>query len=133
MIRKLAMIVGALLLPSCATIQSIGSHVPSFWDDNQSAAIIDVRQSIYNLDCEEAQAPQAEKILERIVWFELYSQSKGARQKDVLELIKPLKDSTADFVTRTQRGKTSVYYCESKKSILEIQAGKAAQATMRRF
>lgn len=132
--NKIAVVlVLCMFLAGCSSLQKATSAIPSFWDDNQSAAVIDIRQSIELLDCDKNHAKQVEQIDLRIQWFELYSESKGSRQKDVLKLIAPLKLTTQDFLARSRKEQGSVYYCESKKSILKVQSEKAAEAVMRRF
>lgn len=131
--KLVAVLALSILLVGCSTVQKVTSAIPSFWDDNQSAAVIDIRQNVELLDCHKNHAEQAKQIDLKIQWFELYSQSKGARQKDVLKLIAPLKLTNQDFLTRSTKEQGSVFYCESKKSILKIQAEKAAEAVMRRF
>jgi len=74
----------AISLTGCATVKS---WIPSFSDPNQSARIIDVRQSVAQLDCKQAHAPQVKIIKDNLEWFQLYSESKGWRQQDVLKLV----------------------------------------------
>jgi len=125
--KKVIFIVATILfLQSCSTI------LPSFWDDNQSAVIINVRQQVVNLDCEQPHLPQVAQIKNSIEWVELYSQSKK-RQHDVLRLIEPLKETTAEFYTRSQTQQGSKVYCESKKTIMDAQSKMAADAMLRRF
>jgi len=62
----------------------VQSWVPSFWDDNQSAKIVDVRLAVDRLDCSQPQLAQISVIRDDLRWFELYSTSKGQLQKDVL-------------------------------------------------
>jgi len=131
--RFMLLLATILLTAGCSTFNKAASYIPSFWDDNQSAAIIDVRQSIKNLDCEKPHLDQAYAIQQQIQWFRLYSESKGARQKDVLDLTEPLHQTAEDFYNRSKEQQGSVYYCEAKKSVLDIQASKAAEAVMRRF
>jgi len=115
------------MLQGCATIQE---WIPSFWDDNQSAKIIDIRQQAQNIDCSKDQMEQATKLWYNIQWFELYSDSKGASQKDVLRLITPMKKTVQDW---KDREKPNVAYCEIKKKIIKTQADKAANSVLWRF
>ncbi len=107
--------------------------VPSFWDDNQSAKIVDVRYSVEILDCSKPHLPQAEKIEMDILWFQLYGESKGWRQQDVLKLVKPLQDTVTDFVKRSKAGEGTEGYCNIKKKIMQTQAKRAAEAVLGRF
>lgn len=107
--------------------------LPSFWDDNQSAAIIDVRQGVEQLDCSQAHAPQVKVIKDRLEWFDLYSESKGMMQNDVRELVKPMRETVEDFYKRSAEKEGSKAYCEAKKKIMKTQASKAAEAVLGRW
>jgi len=119
----------ALTLTGCASITSI---VPSFWDDNQSARIIDVRLDIERVDCVNA-LPGVSRVRDHIEWFKLYSISKGQLQKDVLAVIQPMQETAEDWYTRTQQGSASKAYCELKKSIMQQQAARAASSILGRW
>lgn len=123
----LATAVVAFGLSGCATI------LPSFWDDNQSAAIINVRQAVEQLDCTQPHASQVKVIKDRIEWFNLYSESKGMMQKDVIALVAPMKETIDDFYKRSVEKQGSVAYCEGKKKIMKAQASKAAQGVLGRW
>lgn len=131
--NKLSILVICLLfLQSCSTIDSVQQQIPSFWDDNQSEKIIDIRQTVVNLDCAQPHLPQVTQLKNEIQWFELYSTSKK-RQYDVLRLVAPLKETVQDFYNRSNEQQGSKFYCESKKSILDVQSKAAADAVLRRF
>ena len=127
--RKLTVIL-VLLLTGCANIQS---WVPSFWDDNQSARIVDVRLGVDRLDCSQPQLAQITVIRDDLRWFELYSASKGALQKDVLRLIAPMQATVEDMYTRNTGGTASKTYCELKKQIMTQQAERIASAVLGRW
>lgn len=128
-IATLALTIG---LSGCATITN---WIPSFWDDNQASAIVDVRQMIHNIDCEKPQDYQSKQIKEKIQWFQLYSESKGTLQNDMLRLVDPIKKTADDWNTRASSGDKppSVAYCNTKKKLLTIQIDKAAHAVLGRF
>jgi hypothetical protein len=128
--RILAAAVLALSLTGCATVQS---WIPSFWDDNQSRAIVDVRQSVAQLDCNIDHAPQVKRIKDHLEWFNLYSESKGARQQDVRKLIGPMKETVDDFYKRSIDKQGTKAYCEIKKKIMILQSEKSASAVLGRF
>lgn len=107
--------------------------LPSFWDDNQSRAIIDVRQTVRHINCAEPHLPQVIKIQYQLEWFQLYSESKGYLQKDVLQLIKPMQETVDDFVQRSKTAQGTKAYCETKKQLLDTQSRMAAQAVLARF
>jgi hypothetical protein len=109
------------------------SLIPSFNDTNQSQKIIDVRMSVDQLDCARPHYHQALAIQRELRWFELYSESAGTRNQDVIRVIKPMQDSVADFVTRTQAQDASKIYCDLKKRAMQEQAARAAGVILGRF
>jgi len=122
--------VAVVMLTGCSTIVS---KIPSFWDDNQSARIIDVRLRADSVNCSEPQLPQIRQCAQDLRWFELYSQSKGLRQTDVLKLIKPMQETVREWEERSSKQEGSKFYCETKKKIVSEQAKRAAEATLGRF
>jgi len=118
-----------MALQGCASITSV---VPSFWDDNQSSRIIDVRLAVERVDCANA-LPGVTRVRDDIEWFKLYSHSKGALQKDVLTVIAPMQETAEDWYKRTQGGTASKIYCELKKSVMQQQAARAASAVLGRW
>ena len=119
----------ALALTGCASITSV---IPSFWDDNQSARIVDVRLSVARVDCMNA-LPGVSRVRDDLEWFKLYSVSKGALQKDVLTIIAPMQETAEDWYKRTQQGSASKVYCELKKSVMTQQSERAASAVLGRW
>jgi hypothetical protein len=130
MIAKIFVAVCLIALTGCTTVKS---WVPSFSDPNQSARIIDVRQSVSQLDCSQPHLAQAIDIQRNLEWFHLYSDSKGWRQADVLKIIEPMEETVSDFVKRSQTQQGSRIYCETKKKIMQEQAATAARAILGRF
>ena len=128
--KRLATLLVILSLTGCAAVMNM---IPSFWDDNQSARITTVRQHIEQIDCEQPQLPQALQIQSDILWFELYSQSKGSRQADVIRLVTPMQESVDDWVKRSREAQGSRGYCEIKKKLLQAQAKAAGSAILGRF
>lgn len=128
--RLITLLVLSLTLTGCASITSL---IPSFWDPNQSARITDVRLRVDQINCEQAQLPQALQIQNDLRWFELYSESKGSRQQDVIRIIQPMQESVTDWVKRSTDGQGSKTYCEIKKKLLQSQAKSAAAAIQGRF
>lgn len=118
---------------SIVFLTACSATLPSFSDSNQSKAIIDLRQSITNLNCEQPHLPQIRQIKLDVQWFMLYSKAKP-RQDDVLKLLEPIDQTTNDFYIRTtEKGQGSLFYCNSKKKILDEQSQRAAEAVLRRF
>lgn len=126
--KKLLVLVSVVMLAGCANTYK---YIPSFWDDNQSARMIDIRQRTHNIDCARPQAAQAQALVADIQWFRLYSDSKGRLQQDVIRLIEPMEQAAVDWARRADGG--SVGYCEIKKKILITQADKVARAVLGRW
>ena len=128
--KRILLILAVMVLSGCSTVQN---WIPSFWDDNQSARIVDVRLSVDRINCDQAQLAQAERIRDDLRWFELYSQSKGSRQQDVLRLIQPMQETVNDWYKRSLDNQGSKGYCLIKKRILQQQSERAASAVLGRF
>jgi uncharacterized protein YceK len=128
--KKLLVILAVSLLSGCASIVSL---IPSFNDPNQSQKIVDVRMAVDQLDCEKTQYPQALVIQRELRWFELYSQSAGIRNQDVIRIIKPMQETVGEFVTRTKTQDASRVYCDLKKRAMQEQAARAAGVILGRF
>lgn len=126
--RKLAVSFTLLLLVGCSTIKD---KIPSFWDDNQSRAVIDIRQAVIDLDCKQPHAPQVAEIKRHMDWLILYSQIKDTR--DVLRLIKPMNETVNDFYDRSVTKQGSEAYCNMKKKIMDTQSSTVAKAVLGRF
>jgi len=130
--NKLAVVLVAFSLSGCAQLQQ---WIPSFWDDNQSVKIIDIRQKAHNIQCDtvELQQIHADGLAKDIQWFLLYSESKGALQKDVIRLVEPMEKTVGDWAKRTATGEASKAYCEIKKKLIKVQADKAANSVLWRY
>ena len=131
--KRLALIGLVALLQGCATFsfQNIKDQIPSFWDDNQSRSVIDIRQSVEKLNCKEPHAPQVKVIKDNIQWFILYSDSKGT--KDMLTLVKPMESTVDDFYKRSLEKQGTEIYCDIKKKILITQSSAVAKTVIGRF
>lgn len=124
---KWLMLFSLMVLQGCAQIQS---WVPSFWDDNQSARIIDVRSRVESINCADTQRPQVDAVARELRWFEMYSQAKGTLQKDVLRVIEPMQATTKEWLDRGEGSKT---YCELKKKLLIQQGERASKVILGRW
>jgi hypothetical protein len=122
-----------LTIFSLTACTSLKTAIPSFNDTNQSAKIIDVSFAIDKLDCDKPHAAQVLVIKDNLRWFELYSQSNGFRNQDVLVIIKPMQDTVDDFYKRSVEKQGSKGYCELKKNIMAAQARAASDAVLGRF
>lgn len=127
--KKILVSLSMLFLASCNSID-VSSVVPSFWDDNQSRSIVTAYQLAVNLDCKQPQAAQAQKIVSELQWFQLYSESKGFMQKDVIKLIQPMQSTATEWA---ERENPSEAYCRIKKQIMTTQASMASKAVLGRF
>jgi len=119
-----------VMLSGCANIIGL---IPSFNDPNQSQKIVDVRMAVDQLDCQKAQHAQALTIQRELRWFELYSQSAGIRNQDVIRVIKPMQETVGEFVDRTKDRDASKVYCDLKKRAMQEQAARAAGVILGRF
>ncbi len=128
--KKFIVIFLAVFLTGCSTIKG---YIPSFWDDNQSARIIDVKMSIVSLDCEQPHLAQIVPIRDNLSWFQYYSEAKGWRQKDVLRLVQPLQQTVEDFYKRSKEKEGSISYCKIKQKIMIEQVNRASEAILGRF
>lgn len=131
--KKLILALSIVTLTGCSSISNLVEKIPSFWDDNQSAAIVTIAQSVRNIDCKESHAPQLYPIKQQIEWFIIYSEAKGARQNDVIKLVAPIQQTVDDFFKRSVEKQGSEAYCESKKRIMTAQSTEAAKAVLYRF
>lgn len=128
--KQFLLISSVVMLTGCATVQD---WLPSFWDDNQSAAIVTIRQLAHNINCEQNQLPQAETLVNGLQWFRMYGESKGSLQRDVLKLIEPMEKTARDWRDRNQKAPASTAYCDSKKRILQHQADRVAASVLGRW
>ena len=119
-----------VIATGCTSVQKM---VPSFWDDNQSKVIIDVRQKVEQIDCKADQLPQVTKVRKKIRWFELYSESKGIRQHDVLAIVEPMAETVDAWIEHEHVKPNNEIFCTLKKEILTDQASIAATAILGRF
>jgi hypothetical protein len=118
------------MLSGCSTV--VG-WIPSFNDVNQSAKITDVRQAVDSLDCAKPQNVQAKRIVDELRWFELYSESAGIRNQDVIRIIKPMQETAGDFLKMVADKDGSRVYCDLKKRAMQEQAARAAKVILGRF
>lgn len=126
----ITIIAALVLLSGCSTVKE---WIPSFWDDNQSHRIIDVRQRTEQINCDQPQLGQVQAVSESLRWFELYSESKGWRQRDVLRVTAPVRETLDDWIKRSQTREGSKTYCELKKRVVQAQAKRAAETILGRF
>ena len=82
--KRLILIGLVALLQGCATFsfQNIKDQIPSFWDDNQSRSVIDIRQSVEKLNCKEAHAAQVKVIKDNIIQLHVYNKATALTDKN---------------------------------------------------
>ena len=128
--KNLIVALSFFMLSGCATVVS---WIPSFNDVNQSAKITDVRQAVDSLDCAKPQYVQVKRIQDELRWFELYSESAGIRNQDVIRIIKPMQATVGDFARLVEHKDGSRVYCDLKKRAMQEQAARAAKVILGRF
>ena len=128
--KNLIVALSFFMLSGCATVVS---WIPSFNDANQSAKITDVRQAVDSLDCAKPQYVQVKRIQDELRWFELYSESAGVRNQDVIRIIKPMQGTVGDFARLVEHKDGSRVYCDLKKRAMQEQAARAAKVILGRF
>ena len=127
MYMKKLIVALAVVLSGCTTVQT---WIPSFWDDNQSSRIVDVRVKVLAINCTQPQDYQVKPIQDDLVWFIEYSRAKGFTQGDVIRLVEPMKEIVDAWV---KRGNGSPAYCELKKKMLIQTSERAAKAVLGRY
>ena len=120
-------ILASVMISGCATVQT---WIPSFWDDNQSAYIITARLTVEQINCADPQVPQVARLAQDLRRFELYSEAKGALQKDVLRVIEPMQSTVKEW---QNRGEGAKVYCELKKRLLTQQGERASKVILGRW
>ena len=129
--KLLSVTIVAVFLSGCAGLSDV---IPSFWDDNQSARIVDMYVKSTNLNCKQPHLPQVKSMKDDLQWFELYSKSKGWLQRDVIKLIAPMQKTVNDFYKRSSGEKQgSEAYCKIKKKLLIKQSKDSAKAVLGRY
>lgn len=110
-------------LGGCSTLMNT-----SFYDSNESKAVVDMWVSVQKLDCASEQAPQqVNEIVDSKEWLKTYSIGKGSN--DVLEMV-TIFEKSLDGLTGREFGEV---YCNLKKKTLLNQSEKMSKAMMRRF
>lgn len=121
------LILSVLLLSGCATVQE---WIPSFWDPNQSARIVDIRLDVMGIDCSQPQMAQLKPLQRDLLWFKEYSTSKGMTQGDVLRVVAPIDVIVTEWA---ERGEASKGYCTIKKKLLLEQTERASKVIQGRW
>tara|TARA_R110000782_G_scaffold222009_2_gene309104 strand:- start:514 stop:891 length:378 start_codon:yes stop_codon:yes gene_type:complete len=121
------LLLSAILLSGC-------SAIPSFYDDNESKATIDVQYHVNQISCEEDYLGDLDylgdiiRIKQRVDWLKLYALGKGS--KDVHSMVELMSETVDGFY---KKGIVSKGYCSIKKKLLIKQSGDITAAIMGRF
>ena len=126
--KKIILLVAFLSLTGCSSLTNL---IPSKWDDNQSRAVIDIRQSAANFDCAGDQKAQLIALGNQVQWFNLYAESKGTA--DMAKLNDVFATTVKEYQDRIKTGPVSPLYCDLKKKIMVQQADIMAKAVLWRF
>ncbi len=121
------LLVIAIFLSGCSTVKE---WIPSFWDPNQSARIVDIRLDVISIDCSKPQVPQLAPLQRDLLWFKEYSTSKGMAQADVLRVVAPIDTIVSEWA---ERGEGSKGYCTIKRKLLLEQTERAATVIQGRW
>ena len=123
--KKILIVSLSLLFAGCSLIDEI----PSFYDDNESKAVIDVWVDVKRLDCDgNFLHTEINRLEKSTQWLMTYSQSKGS--KDVLEVV-TLFNSTVEGIA--EKDVVSPTFCKMKKKSMLKQIENISNAIMRRF
>lgn len=123
--KKISIIAIVFLTTACA-----GLSLPSGYDPNESAGIINIVQDVKNLDCStaESRSESIKELQESVQWMRLYSIAKGS--EDVYVSLGIIDQTVTGMAVRDNVSKS---YCNLKKKTLEVQATDTAEAVMKRF
>lgn len=126
--KKVLMALVVVSLTGCASIQDM---IPSFWDDNEARAAVDLKFEVRKLDCNGDMKSGVLAIKDDIEWIEAYSQAKGSR--DVLRMIAPIKATVVDFEKNIEQSKANKVYCDLKKRVMTNQANMFSKSLLGRY
>lgn len=121
MIKISVSILSIVLLTGC-------SYIPSFYDDNESRLVVDVRFAVSQLDCSTEYQHQVEEIKDRVDFFKMYSESRGS--DDIGKVIGLMKETVDGFYKDNSNNE---FFCNMKKKILAKQSADIADAVMGRY
>jgi hypothetical protein len=120
------------LITSLALVTIVAgcTSIPSFYDPNESKAIIDISTRVELLNCELEKSTRAQirSIDFYVEWLNQYSLAKGSQ--DVTNLTE-IMDKTLQGLVDSDPLTTT--YCNIKKKNLQTQSRLAAEAIMGRY
>lgn len=122
--KKLAMVLGLSALVGCSQIPTI-----SFYDDNESAGIVNVTARVEFINCESKNLKKTLRSIDFYVeWMKQYTSAKGSQ--DVYEMMLIMDETLEGLLSKDL---ISPAYCEIKKRNLQTQGKLASEAIMGRF
>lgn len=102
--------------------------VPSFYDDNESKATIDVQYYIGSLNCAQDYMNDIRMVKQKVDWLKLYAKGKGS--EDISLMVSLMSKTVDGFYSKTT---VSNGYCIIKKKLLIKQSSDVTAAIMGRF
>ena len=121
MYRLIAILFISVIITGC-------NSIPSFYDDNESKAAVDIQYSVSTLDCRRPHIPQINNLKAKVDWLKLYST--GKKSNDVLAMVSSMSETVDGFQVK---GETSLVFFSIKKTLLTKQSSNIIDAIMRRF
>lgn len=123
MIKQVSAIAMVGVLSAC-------SALPSFYDDNTSAAAVDLVVSIERLDCDykELTRTDVEIIQYNTNWLSTYTRIK--KSKDINDMVAKFQGTIDEMANKQD---ISPGYCKLKKKTMLNQATTITQAVMARY
>lgn len=108
---------------------SITEEVPSFWDDNESAKVVDLFISVSKIDCESHFVKnQIQEVSNNSQWLLHYARLKGSH--DVVSLVSKFEKTLVGIASKDV---INVNYCRVKRDTLIKQSERIAQGIMGRY
>ena len=118
---RIAVLASIIVLSGC-------SAIPSFWDDNQSKAAIDIVADARQINCDSDYKDQVKKLHRGVEWFISYSEAKGT--EDVLEMANVINSTVKPFAEKEE---LSPAYCKLKQKLIIKQTEAMGKAVLRRY
>lgn len=130
MVEHMNKVLAILLAISVSSCSMLG-ELPSFYDDNESKAVVDLAISIEAMDCNNSMHGLMRDVIavrRDLRWLETYTYLKPS--EDIRGLLVIMRTSVDSIIIKET---TSNSYCEFKKKILIRQVNTVASTIMGRF
>ena len=119
----------ALLLTLSLSACNLTEEIPSFYDDNESKAVVDLALEVRSLNCDSQLVKHhVNKISRDLDWLITYTELKGT--DDVYTVLMVVEGTLEGMKSRKT---ISTPYCELKKKNLITQTDAVAKAVFRRY